>query len=356
MVGFAMTYFRPNIERMHGYVPGEQPKIPGLIKLNTNENPYPPSPKVLAALREAIGDSLRLYPDPNWTALRQKIGQQYGFDPNEVIVANGSDETLSLATRAFVGEGEKLGYFWPSYSLYPVLGDIQGTQKVEFPLDEHFQIVAHTPLLHQLQDVKLLFVTNPNAPSGVWIQRVELQRVIEAMKGVVLIDEAYVDFCQENCLDFVREYPNVIVARTMSKSYSLAGMRIGYAFGSKELIAGLMKVKDSYNVNRLSQVAAIAAIEDQAHFRENVRKVIATRERVRQAMIDLGFFVYPSQANYLFAKPAKGKAADLYQFLREGRILVRYFSAPRVNEFIRISIGTDAEMDALLKRAQEWLK
>src|ERR1043166_2739527 len=267
-----MTYFRPNIEQMHGYVPGEQPKIPGLIKLNTNENPYPPSPRVLQAVREAANDSLRLYPDPNWTALREKIGEVYGFDAEEIFVGNGSDETLALATRAFVGEGQKLGYFWPSYSLYPVLADIQGAQKVEFPLDDHFQIEAHAPLLHSLADVKLLFVTNPNAPSGVWIQRVELQRVIEAMNGAVLIDEAYVDFCQENCLDFVREYPNVIVARTMSKSYSLAGMRIGYAFGPRELIAGLMKVKDSYNVNRLSQVAALAALDDQEHFQNNVRR------------------------------------------------------------------------------------
>jgi histidinol-phosphate aminotransferase len=350
-----MTYFRPNIERMQGYVPGEQPKVAGLIKLNTNENPYPPSPKVLAALRGAATDSLRLYPDPTASVLRQKAAEVYGFDPDEVIAANGSDEMLAMATRAFVGEGETIGYFWPSYSLYPVLADIQGAQQIEFPLDEHFQIVAHTPLLHALGDVKLLFVTNPNAPSGVWIQRVELQRVIEAMQGVVLIDEAYVDFCQENCLDFVREYPNVIVARTLSKSYSLAGMRIGYAFASKELIAGLNKVKDSYNVNRLSQVAAVAALEDQAHFRENIRKVIATRERVRETLRRMGFFVYPSQANYLFAKPARGQAADLYRFLREGKILVRHFRAPRVSEFIRISIGTETEMDALLRRAEEWL-
>jgi histidinol-phosphate aminotransferase len=350
-----MTYFRPNIEQMHGYVPGEQPKVPGLIKLNTNENPYPPSPKVMQALREATTDSLRLYPDPTASALRKKAAELYGFDPDEVIAANGSDEMLAMATRALVGEGEKIGYFWPSYSLYPVLADIQGAQKVEFPLDDNFQIVAHTPLLRALADVKLLFVTNPNAPSGVWIQRVELQRVIEAMSGVVLIDEAYVDFCSENCLDFVREYPNVIVARTMSKSYSLAGMRIGYAFASKELIAGLDKVKDSYNVNRLSQVAGVAAFEDQAHFRENIRKVIATRERVRAALEKMSFFVYPSQTNYLFVKPPKGAAKDLFQFLRDGKILVRYFSGPRVNEFVRISIGTDAEMDKLLERTKQWL-
>lgn len=351
-----MTYFRPNIERMHGYVPGEQPKVPGLIKLNTNENPCPPSPKVIDAVREATTDALRLYPDPNWTALRRKLAEVYGFDPDEILVANGSDETLAMCTRAFVGEGQKIGWFWPSYSLYPVLADIQGAAKVEFPLNDDFQIEAHAPLLHQLQGVRLLFVTNPNAPSGVWIQRVELQRVIEAMKGVVLIDEAYVDFCSENCLDFVRAYPNVIVARTMSKSYSLAGLRIGYAFGSKELIAGLMKVKDSYNVNRLSQVAALAALDDRAHFEANVHKVIATRERVRQALIDLGFFVYPSQANYLFAKPPRGEASDLYQFLRDGKILVRHFNSPRVKEFVRVSIGTDEEMTKFLQRVGQWLK
>ena len=208
-----MSYVRRQVERMDGYVPGEQPKVAGLIKLNTNENPYPPSPKVLEAIRAAIDDRLRLYPDPTSSALRQKLGKIHGFEPEQIIIGNGCDDILNLCVRAFCGECEKLAYFWPSYSLYPVLANIQGATPVELPLDEHFQIVAHPAMLAMLAGVKLVFITQPNAPSGVWLQRVELQRVIEETTGVVVIDEAYVDFAADNCLDFAPEYDNVIVSQ-----------------------------------------------------------------------------------------------------------------------------------------------
>ena len=200
-----MTYARSNIEQMHGYVPGEQPQVAGLIKLNTNENPYPPSPVVLDAIRSAIDGRLRLYPDPTASTLRQKLGAQHGFAAGQFVIGNGCDDILNLCVRAFCGEGEKLAYFWPSYSLYPVLANIQGARTVELPLADDFQITAQPALLTQLADVKLLFITQPNAPSGVWLKKIELQRVIEATPGVVVIDEAYVDFAGDHCLDLSDE-------------------------------------------------------------------------------------------------------------------------------------------------------
>lgn len=352
-----MNYVRPNIAQMHGYVPGEQPKVAGLIKLNTNENPYPPSPAVVAALREALDDRLRLYPDPSATGLREKLAARYGVEAGNIIVGNGCDDILNLCVRAFCGEGEKLAYFWPSYSLYPVLADIQGSRRVELPLTEDFQIEAHPALLHQLAGVKLLFITQPNAPSGVWLPRVELQRVIEETTGVVVIDEAYVDFAADNCLDFAREYDNVIVARTFSKSFALAGLRIGWATGAPELIAALNKVKDSYNVNRLSQLAAAAALDDRAHFDDALRKIKATRERISHHLHALGFFVHQSQTNFIFAKPpAPLTARQWFEQLRARNILIRWWDADRIRDFARVSIGADAEMEKFMEVTRETVR
>ena len=349
-----MSYLRPNIERMHAYVPGEQPKAAGLIKLNTNENPYPPSPKVAAALRKAIGDGavLRLYPDPVAAALREKIAELYGFKPEQVLVANGSDEVLTLALRAFVGEGRRVTYAMPSYSLYPVLADIQGAKKLELEMNPDFTLPER--LFRERAPLKM--VTSPNAPSGVAVPTKTLDRLCAASRGVVLIDEAYVDFADDNALRLVKKHRNALVARTLSKSYSLAGMRVGFAIGHKALIEGLMKVKDSYNVNRLSQVAALAALGDRAHFEANVRRVKATRERLCDALRILGFDVLPSATNFLFAKPpAKMTAEKFYAALRARNILVRWWSDPRVSSRMRISIGTDAETDKLLAAVRDIL-
>lgn len=349
-----MSYVRRQIERMAGYLPGEQPKVARLIKLNTNENPYPPSPKVLEAMRAAIDDRLRLYPDPTSRALRLKLGKMHGFDPDEIIIGNGCDDILNLCVRAFCGECEKLAYFWPSYSLYPVLANIQGATQVELPLDEHFQIVAHPPLLAKLDGVKLVLITQPNAPSGVWLQRVELQRVIEETKGAVVLDEAYVDFAADNCLDFAREYDNVIVARTFSKAFSFAGMRVGWAAGSRALIAALNKVKDSYNVSRLSQVGAEATLDDWAYFEANVHKIKATRHRVIGKLEEWKFFVYPSQTNFVFARPpAPLTARQWFEQLRERKILVRWWDADRIRDGARVTIGADGEMDQFLTATKE---
>ncbi|HVM63193.1 MAG TPA: histidinol-phosphate transaminase [Verrucomicrobiae bacterium] len=348
-----MRLIRRQVERMSGYVPGEQPKVTGLIKLNTNENPYPPSPKVLEALRGAIDGRLRLYPDPTSAGLRAKLGKIHGFDADEIVIGNGCDDILNLCVRAFCGECEKLAYFWPSYSLYPVLANIQGATQVELPLDENFQIAAHPSVLAKLAGVKLVFITQPNAPSGVWLQRVQLQRVIEETPGVVVIDEAYVDFASENYLDLLREYDNVIVARTFSKAFSFAGMRVGWAVGPCELIGALNKVKDSYNVSRLSQLGAEATLDEWDYFQQNVKRICATRERTASALAKLGFFVYPSQTNFVFARPpAPLTAKQWFDGLRERKILVRWWDAERIRDFARVSIGTDEEMEKFLEASR----
>lgn len=346
-----MSLILPHIDRMHGYVPGEQPQVPGLIKLNTNENPYGPPPAVLTALRTALDDRLRLYPDPTATGLRHALAERFGFHPDQIIVGNGCDDILNLCVRAFCGPGDRLGYLWPSYSLYPVLAAIQNATGVPLPLDEQFQIPAHPAWLRQLTGLKLLFITQPNAPSGVWLPRVELQRVIEETPGVVVVDEAYVDFAADHCLDFARDYPHVIVARSFSKSHALAGLRIGWAVGPTDLIAALQKVKDSYNVNRLSQLAATAALADAAWFAETVGRIRATRERVRHTLVQRGFFVYPSQTNFLFARPpAPLTAHRWFETLRaDHRILTRWWDADRIRDFVRVSIGTDDEMNRFLE-------
>lgn len=352
-----MSYIRRQVERMAGYVPGEQPKIAGLIKLNTNENPYPPSPRVIDAMRAALDGRVRLYPDPTAATLREKLGSRYGFAPDQIVVGNGCDDVLNLCVRAFCGECEKLAYFWPSYSLYPVLANVQGATQVELPLNEDFQIEAHPATLAKLAGVQLVFITQPNAPSGVWLQKVELQRVIEETDGVVVIDEAYVDFAADNCLDFAREYDNVIVARTFSKAFSFAGMRVGWAAGPRELIAALHKVRDSYNVNRLSQVGAEAMLDDWQYFEASGLKICATRQRVTDALAKLGFFVYPSQTNFVFARPPAGLTArQWFEKLREHKILVRWWDADRIRDFARVTIGTDEEMNQFLEISEKAIR
>ena len=351
-----MNYIRRQVERMAAYIPGEQPTTAGLIKLNTNENPYPPSPTVLETVRAAIDSKLRLYPDPTASVLRKKLGKRHGFEAEQIVIGNGCDDILNLCVRAFCGECEKLAYFWPSYSLYPILANIQGATQVELPLNNEFQIEAHPALLAKLAGVKLVFITQPNAPSGVWLQQVEIQRVIEETAGVVVIDEAYVDFAPDNCLDFAHEYDNVIVAHSFSKAFSFAGMRVGWAVGSHELIAALSKVKDSYNVSRLSQIGAEATLDDWDYFQQNVKTIRATRQRVTDALAKLGFFVYPSQTNFVFAcPPAPLTARQWFEQLRARSILVRWWDTDRIRDFARVSIGTDEEMERFLEATRRIL-
>lgn len=348
--------FRPNIVRMRGYIPGEQPQDSGYIKLNTNENPYPPSAQVLARLREACDGSLRLYPDPDAQALRRKIGEVFSVDTQQVIAGNGSDELLNIIIRSFAGEGDKIAYPHPTYGYYKPLIDIQGAEAVavEFPADFSLPNDIAVP------GARITFLANPNGPSGTLLPYDEVAALCERIDGILVVDEAYVDFSHGGCISLIAEHPNAIIVRTMSKSFSLAGMRIGFAFADKELITGMWKVKDHYNLNRLSLIAAEAALADIDIMRANAVRICQTRERLCGRLRGLGFYVWDSQANFLLARIgeelAGHDAATLYAQLKQRRILVRYFQdPPRLADCLRISIGTDAETDALLTALEELL-
>lgn len=348
-----MTYFRANIEAMAGYVPGEQPRGRTFIKLNTNECPYPPSPAAIAALQAIASDRLARYPDPVATACREAIAQVHQLPGADwVLAGNGSDDILTIAVRSFVDQGGTLATPHPSYSLYPILADIQGATTRTIPLQDDFSLPPD--LVAQAGEASLLFIPRPNAPTGNAYPLEAMRAICADFSGVVLIDEAYADFSDTSCLDFVRDFPNVLVSRTLSKSYSLASIRFGYAVGQPELIGGMMKVKDSYNINLLTQAVAEAAIRDQDHMRANVARIRATRSRVAKALTEAGFTVCPSAANFLFTKPPI--PADTYvQGLRDAGILIRYFSGPRTGDYVRITIGTDEEMDTFLTATQQLL-
>ncbi len=363
-----LKLIRPLVRELHAYVPGEQPKIPGLIKLNTNENPYPPSPKVLRAVKNAVDGRLRLYPNPTAQVLREKLARLHKCKPENIIVGNGSDELLALAVRGFVepkpearsqkSESAKatVQYFAPSYSLYPVLADIHGAAKNVVPLNSDFSM----PSLPELRRGKiwnfnaaLTFVTTPNAPGGRGYKTSELEKLCRAQKGVVVLDEAYVDFANENALKLALKFPHVLVARTFSKAYSLCFQRVGYFIGHPEIIAALDKIRDSYNVNGLGQIAAAATLDDLKFYRANFKKIITTREWLSRELTKLGFRVLPSQANFILAQPPKFPAKNWLQKLRDRKILVRWFSAPEVKDFLRITIGTPAEAAALVAAARK---
>ena len=352
---------RPLVRGLHPYVPGEQPKIKGLIKLNTNENPYPPSPKVLAAIKAAVDARLRLYPNPTAQALREKLARLHRCRPGHIILGNGSDELLAMAVRAFVEPVAALGrsrphkatvqFFEPSYSLYPVLADIHGVTGNAVPLNSDF----HLPTVAELRRGRqwdfraaLTLVTTPNAPSGRGYRTAQLDALCRAQKGLVVLDEAYVDFADENAMPLALKYPHVLVARTFSKAYSLCFQRVGYFVGHPEVIAALDKIRDSYNVNGLGQVAALATLDDLPAYRANFRKIIATRQALSRELGELGFQVFPSQTNFILARPPGFSAQTWLQKLRDRRILVRWFSHPSVRDCLRITIGTPAEAKALV--------
>ncbi len=347
---------RPLVQGLHPYVPGEQPKIPGLVKLNTNENPYPPSPKVIRAIKAAVDGRLRLYPDPSALALREKLAALHRCAPENIIVGNGSDELLTLAVRAFADPAptpaparSMVQYFTPSYSLYPVLAAIQGASTNAVPLHPDFT----APTLAELKRAKvwnfkaaLSLVTTPNAPSGQGIPTSQLDALSAAQKGVLVLDEAYADFADENAMSLALKFPNVLVARTFSKGYSLCALRIGYMVGHPLLIAALHKIRDSYNVNALAQAAALATLDDLPHYQVNHRRVRINRDRFALALAHLGFEIIPSQTNFLFVKPPKYPAQEWLEKLRSKNILVRWFDTPATRDFLRITIGTASQMDS----------
>lgn len=341
-----MNYLRKNIAEMAGYVPGFQPPDEALwIKLNTNENPYPPSPRVIAAIQAATGDDLRKYPDAPSRRGREAAAALYGYPQEWVIMANGSDELLNNLIRACVAEGEEVAYLHPSYSYYATLAEIQGAKIRTFALQESGAIQGFP----ERYNGKLLFLTSPNAPLGLNWSPSEVAALADRCDGILVVDEAYADFATSNCLDLVREKPNVVVTRTLSKSYSLAGMRLGLAVARPEIIAALDKIRDHYNLDRLAQAAVVAALEDQDYFRDCVTRICATRDWFAAELFNLGYRVLPSSANYLFASPPDRNGKRIYEGLYERKILVRYFNDPVLAHGVRISIGTREEMEKTLQ-------
>lgn len=364
------SLIRPLVHELHAYVPGEQPKIKGLIKLNTNENPYGPSKKVLNAVKGAVDGRLRLYPNPTAQVVREKLAKLHRCKPENIIVGNGSDELLIMAVRAFVEPSRKAGggkqkaetlvqYFHPSYSLYPVLADIHGAAKNAVPLYSDFGLPSVLELKRGKRwnfNAALTLVTTPNAPSGHGYSTKDLEALCRVTHGVVVLDEAYVDFAKENAMKLALKYPHVMVSRTFSKAYSLCYQRVGYFVGHPELIAALDKIRDSYNVNGLGQIAAAATLDDLPYYRANFKKIISTREELSRSLTKMGFRVLPSETNFILAKPPLFPAKEWLQKLRDKKILVRWFSQPEVKDYLRITIGTAAEAEALVKAVKSILR
>jgi histidinol-phosphate aminotransferase len=345
-----MSYrFRSNIAAIQGYVPGEQPREDNFIKLNTNENPYPPSPRVLSALKKAADRSLRLYPLPSSDGLRSVAASTYGVSPHNIIIGNGSDELLSILMRCFVGAHDRVFYPEPTYSLYDTLIAIQEGVKVAIPYPADFSM----PEELFSQTAALTFVCNPNSPSGTLLPLEAIERLARTITGVLVVDEAYVDFAdggKVSAISLLQSHPNIVVLRSFSKSFSLAGMRIGLAFAAEEIIGGMNKVKDSYNVNRLSQIAAAEALSDLPWMRRNVRRIQKSRKKLTAGLKKMGFRVYPSQANFVMARREGENQKELYEELKRRRILVRYFDQPGLHDCLRITVGAPSEVKTLLEQ------
>ena len=355
----------PHVAKLHAYTPGLQPNEAGWVKLNTNECPYPPSPRVAEAVRRELGEdgaNLRLYPNPKSTPLRAAIAALHGLREENVIVGNGSDDILNLLIRVFVTSNAAAGFTFPSYSLYPVLVEIQDGRSTIIEFDRSMKLpierIANS-------DARAFFLTSPNAPTGVGFSNAEIEQVLARFRGLLIVDEAYAPFADENAVALLARYPRLVVVRTLSKAYALAGIRVGYALAHPEAIDLLDRVRDSYNVNRLSQAAALAAIGDTAHLAGLVSRVKTTRDaHLARFVGERGWFTYPSQANFIFTEPknARGEsgaavAKSAYDFLFSRKVLVRYFASHALTaSFLRISVGTDDEMLVLQHTLDAWLQ
>jgi histidinol-phosphate aminotransferase len=356
-----MSLFRPAIDRIEGYTPGEQPQEPGWVKLNTNENPYPPSPKVIEAIRTAAERRLNFYPDPLATQFRRSAAALFGIEPDWILPANGSDENLTLLMRSFVDSGYPVAYPYPSYILYETLADIQGAvhERLVLNPDWSWNLKTARPVVDR---ARLMLIPNPNSPSG---NRWSDEEILELVppRGILVLDEAYGDFCDTPHRAELLKRPGgerIVVTRSFSKSYSLAGIRLGFAIARPELIQGMRKVKDSYNCDTLSLAAGIAALDDQPWMRENAVRIRATRQRLTAGLERIGFGVVPSQANFVWATHAARSHKEIYEALKHRKILVRFMRFPDVAwapdglvTGLRISIGTDAEIDTLLSALRE---
>ncbi len=343
-------FWSPFVKDLVPYVPGEQPKMSRLVKLNTNENPYGPSPRVLEAIRAELGDDLRLYPDPNGERLKQTVADYYGVQPAQVFVGNGSDEVLAHVFHALFQHGQPLLFPDISYSFYPVYCGLYGIPFEAVPLDAQFRIAVAD---YARPNGGIIF-PNPNAPTGCLLPLAAIRQLLEDnVDSVVVVDEAYIDFGGESAISLVDEYPNLLVTQTLSKSRSLAGLRVGLAVGNAELIEALERVKNSFNsypLDRLALAGAVAAFEDQDYFEQTCQTVVASREQLVVDLQDLGFEVLPSAANFVFARHPQRDAAELAAGLRERGVIVRHFKQERISQFLRITVG-DAEQNMALQEA-----
>jgi histidinol-phosphate aminotransferase len=347
-------YWSPLVERLSPYVPGEQPKDPNLVKLNTNENPYGPSPRVIAALTAELDERLRLYPNAESDALREAIARLHGVTPEHVFVGNGSDEVLAHAFHGLLKQDEPVLFPDVTYSFYPTYCELYEVAYRTVPLREGFVI---DPGDYGRPNGGIV-LANPNAPTGRALALGDVERIVQASDRVVLVDEAYVDFGAESAISLVARYDNLLVVQTLSKSRSLAGLRIGFAIAQPHLIEALVRVKNSFNsypIDRLAQVAGVAAIEDQAWFDDTRGRVIESREALARGLADKGFEVIPSSTNFLFARHPQHDAAALASALRGHGVLVRYFKKPRIDQFLRITVGRPDQCDALLQALEKIL-
>ncbi len=343
------SFFAPHIERMSGYIPGEQPREGDVLKLNTNENPYLPSPRVAEAIREALDGRLRRYPDPVGTRFREAVARKHGVTPEMVLAGNGSDDILTIVTRAFVSPGDLIVFPTPSYILYRTLAELQNARYQEIPFDTAWDLDA-TRFAHP--EARLAFLANPNSPSGTVLAKERVAQFAQRLNCPLIVDEAYADFAEADCVDLVRDHENVIVSRTLSKGSGLAGLRLGYAIAQPQIIQGLVKVKDSYNCDLLSLAGGTAAIDDEVYLRETRAKILATRARLSDSMRDLGYRVTPSQANFVWCEGGP-PATEVYDALKSRKILVRLMRYAGREDGLRITVGTDREIDVLIEAMRE---
>ena len=332
------------------YTPGEQPQDQQYIKLNTNENPYPPSPHAIQAMKDAASEDMRLYPDPNAVVLKSAIADYFSLDTNQVFVGNSSDEVLAHTFVALLKHQKPLLFPDISYSFYPAYCSLFGINSKKIPLNSDFTINIDD----YIEENGGIIFPNPNAPSGIGLSLEKIETILKNNPdSVVVVDEAYIDFGGETAAPLIANYPNLLITQTFSKSRSLAGLRVGFAIGNANLIEGLERVKNSFNSYPLDRAAisgATAAIKDHEYFSDTCNRIISTREKTTTALEKMGFFVLPSKANFVFAKPKNNNAKELYLKLKESGVLVRYFDKPRINDFLRITIGTDEEMEIFLEK------
>ena len=339
-----MNKFRPEIASMSAYVPGEQPQQGKFIKLNTNESPYPPSAGVVRAIQTAAENGLMRYPDPLAEAFRRRAAEVLGLDPDWILCGNGSDDILTVLTRAIVGAGQWLRLPYPSYILYKTLAEIQGAHSEQVPFQRDWTLSPEFGAARQ--DLQLVLIPNPNSPSGTMVRPEQLLELADRLTCPLLIDEAYVDFAETNCLDLVARNERIMVSRSLSKSYALAGLRFGFLVAQPRMIDQLVKVKDSYNCDALSIAGATAAIDDQAWLDQQRQRIMNTRRQLTDKMRRLGFDVVDSQANFVWCTHSAQPVQPIYEQLKANRVLVRYMNYPDWGDGLRISVGTDEQIDA----------